>query len=273
MADIRLILCDLDGTLLTEERTILDENVRALEAAMARGIHVAFATGRSPASVAPYVERVRPNAPLIHMNGAMVRDYGTGEEIYVKTLEQDVAIRSIASAHAHGFHVNTYVGTEIWIGARSATSRESEQKDNVLHEEKGDVSAALVRERARPVKLLCIGDASRIPALTAALDASERGRVNLVNSEVTYLEVLPPGCHKLEGARALCAHLQIGLEQVVAFGDNKNDLELLEGVGVGVAMGNAHADVHARVPRRIGGNDTPAIGRFLTELLQLNSSS
>jgi Cof subfamily protein (haloacid dehalogenase superfamily) len=270
--NIKLILCDLDGTLLTQERTILDENVRALQAAMASGIHVAFATGRSPASVAPYVERVKPNAPLIHMNGAMVRDYGTGREIFVKTLAQDVAIRAIDDARAHGFHVNAYVGTEIWIEGRSETSRESEQKDGVSHLEKGPLAAALVAAQARPVKLLCIGEAARIPALTSSIDARDSAHVNLVNSEVTYLEVLPPGCHKLEGARALCAHLGIELSQVVAFGDNKNDLELLEGVGIGVAMGNAHEAVLARVTRGIGTHDTPAIGHFLAELLQLDLS-
>lgn len=259
----RLVLFDLDATLLDSRRHIGDENVRAIARLCAAGVRVGLATGRPPLSVAPYVERMRPNAPLVHFNGAMVRDFDTGAMIFERSLARDDAAGCIALARAHGFHVNLYMGSQIWIEAPSATSRESELKDGVPHTVVGELIAALGSSSVAPTKLLCIGPPEGIAALTSAMRAAHGDAVTLVNSEATYLEVLPPGCSKLEAARHLAAHLSLTLDEAMAFGDNLNDLELLTGCGLGVAMGNSHPEVLARVATHIGHHDTDAIARFL----------
>ena len=259
----RLVLFDLDATLLDSRRQIGDENVRAIARLTTAGVRVGLATGRPPLSVAPYVERMRPNAPLVHFNGAMVRDFGSGRVIFERTLDRDAAAGCIALARAHGFHVNLYMGSQIWIDSPSATSRESEVKDGVPHRVMRELVAALRSSSVAPTKLLCIGPPEGIAPLTAAVRAAHGDAVTLVNSETTYLEVLPPGCSKLEAARALATHLSISIDEVMAFGDNLNDLELLTGCGLGVAMGNSHPEVLARVATHIGHHDTKAIAGFL----------
>ena len=122
----RLVLFDLDATLLDSRRQIGDENVRAIARLTTAGVRVGLATGRPPLSVAPYVERMRPNAPLVHFNGAMVRDFGSSRVIFERTLDRDAAAGCIALARAHGFHVNLYMGSQIGIDSPSATSRESD---------------------------------------------------------------------------------------------------------------------------------------------------
>ena len=259
----RLVLFDLDATLLDSRRQIGDENVRAIARLTTAGVRVGLATGRPPLSVAPYVERMRPNAPLVHFNGAMVRDFGSGRVIFERTLDRDAAAGCIALARAHGFHVNLYMGSQIWIDSPSATSRESEVKDGVPHRVMRELVAALRSSSVAPTKLLCIGPPEGIAPLTAAVRAAHGDAVTLVNSETTYLEVLPPGCSKLEAARALATHLSISIDEVMAFGDNLNDLELLTGCGLGVAMGNSHPEVLARVATHIGHHDSDAIAGFL----------
>lgn len=259
----RLVLFDLDATLLDSRRQIGDENVRAIARLTTAGVRVGLATGRPPLSVAPYVERMRPNAPLVHFNGAMVRDFGSGTVIFERTLDRDAAAGCIALARAHGFHVNLYMGSQIWIDSPSATSRESEVKDGVPHRVMRELVAALRSSSVAPTKLLCIGPPEGIAPLAAAVRAAHGDAVTLVNSETTYLEVLPPGCSKLEAARVLAAHLSIAIDEVMAFGDNLNDLELLTGCGLGVAMGNSHPEVLARVATHIGHHDTNAIAGFL----------
>ena len=259
----RLVLFDLDATLLDSRRQIGDENVRAIARLTTAGVRVGLATGRPPLSVAPYVERMRPNAPLVHFNGAMVRDFGSSRVIFERTLDRDAAAGCIALARAHGFHVNLYMGSQIWIDSPSATSRESEVKDGVPHRVMRELVAALRSSSVAPTKLLCIGPPEGIAPLTAAVRAAHGDAVTLVNSETTYLEVLPPGCSKLEAARALATHLSISIDEVMAFGDNLNDLELLTGCGLGVAMGNSHPEVLARVATHIGHHDSDAIAGFL----------
>lgn len=259
----RLVLFDLDATLLDSRRQICDANVRAIARLTQAGVRVGLATGRPPLSVAPYVERARPNAPHVHFNGAMVRDFSSGTVIFERSLARDVAAGCLGIVRAHGFHANLYVGSQIWIEAVTATSRESEVKDGVPHTVVGPLVHALAGAPCAPTKILCIGAPDAIAPLTAALAAAHGLDVALVNSEPSYLEILPPGCSKLEAARHLAAHLHIALADVMAFGDNLNDLELLTGCGLGVAMGNSHARVLAEVQTHIGHHDTDAIARFL----------
>jgi Cof subfamily protein (haloacid dehalogenase superfamily) len=262
----RLILLDLDGTLLSSSRQIHDENLRVLQELMAKGILVAFCTGRTPRSTVPYARALSPNAPGIHMNGGLVRDAGDGRVVFQRALSTEVALAALAAARAHALHANVYVGDEIWIDARSKTSLESEEKDGVPHTVIGDVAARLAAERLAPLKIMFITEPKQIPALTAAVSASVGDGAALVNSEPTYLEALPPACSKRAGAEALAAHCGLSLAEVIAFGDNKNDLELLESAGLGVAMANSHPDVLARVPTHIGHHDSDAIARFLADL-------
>ncbi|OGQ18249.1 MAG: hypothetical protein A2138_03160 [Deltaproteobacteria bacterium RBG_16_71_12] len=263
----RLVLFDLDATLLDARRQVRDENVGALARLMAGGVKVGLATGRPPLSVAPYVERVKPNAPLVHFNGAMVRDFASGLVIFERRLAREAAKGCLAIARAQGFHANLYVGSQIWIERTTPTSKESELKDGVPHTVVGDLAVALDgaldSAPCAPTKILCIGPPAGIAPLTQAMQARHGAEVALVNSEPSYLEVLPPCCSKLEATRHLARHLSLELAEVMAFGDNLNDLELLTGCGLGVAMGNSHARVLAEVRTHIGHHDSDAIARFL----------
>jgi Cof subfamily protein (haloacid dehalogenase superfamily) len=259
----RLVLLDLDGTLLTSQRTIRDENVAALKRIMNAGVRVAFCTGRMPRSAQRYLDVVEPNAPSIHFNGAMVRDAKTGRIVFARTLTSRVALAALSAGDEHMMHANVYVNDAIWIERRSAAQLQSEEKDGVAHTL---VDAMRVRlADAAPTKIMLIAPSSSIAALTTSVSAAVGSEAELVNSEPEYLEVLPPSCSKKSAAEALCAHLEIenGLADVIAFGDNLNDLALLESCGLGVAMQNSHADVLARVKAHVGDCDSDAIARYL----------
>jgi Cof subfamily protein (haloacid dehalogenase superfamily) len=262
----RIALFDLDGTLLTSERAVHPANRAALARLMAAGVHVAFCTGRSPKSAQRYVEMVTPNAPCIHFNGAVVRDAKSGHVVFSRALTPATAKAALAASDGLVKHVNVYVGDEIWIERRSETQRVSEEKDGVPHLVVDDLRARVASGAAVATKIMFITDPARIPALTDLVASAVGIDAALVNSEPEYLEVLPPSCSKKTAAEALAAHLGLGLADVVAFGDNKNDLELLEACGLGVAMANSHADVLARVKTHIGDNDSDAIARFLDQL-------
>lgn len=261
--EYKAVLFDLDGTLLNSERAIHADNVRVLKGLIARGVYVGFATGRPPLSVLPYAQLLEANAPLIHMNGGVVRDWRTGNVIWERTLSTSTALATLASARAMIEHANVYVDHEIWIEARSPTSLESEVKDGVPHTLVPDLVARLHREAIAPHKIMLITQSDTIRPLTSVVGAAVGDGASLVNSEPTYLEVLPRGCNKGEAATHLAAHLGITMKDIVAFGDNLNDLELLTTCGLGVAMANAHADVLTRVPTHIGHHDTNTIATFL----------
>ncbi|MBI4390754.1 MAG: HAD-IIB family hydrolase, partial [candidate division NC10 bacterium] len=90
---------------------------------------------------------------------------------------------------------------------------------------------------------------------------------HLVRSEPTYLEVLPPGVNKGAALAELARQLGIPLDQVVAFGDNLNDLEMVEAAGFGVAVGNAHPDVKARADLVAGTNNEGGMAAVIREVI------
>ncbi|HEU5393305.1 MAG TPA: HAD-IIB family hydrolase, partial [Candidatus Methylomirabilis sp.] len=90
---------------------------------------------------------------------------------------------------------------------------------------------------------------------------------HLVRSEPTYLEVLPPGVNKGVGLAEVARQLAIPLEAVVAFGDNLNDLEMVEVAGLGVAVGNAHPDLKARADLVVGTNNEGGMAAVIREVI------
>ncbi len=264
----RLLLFDLDGTLLGPSRRVSAANAQALRFAMSLGIRVGFATGRSRRSVQPWVKELKPNAPLILLNGGMVWDTASGSALLEHRLPRADACAALEAVAELGVHANVYVGDEIAIARPCETSRRSEVKDGVAHTTVGDLLAYLEEQPLDPLKILCIDEDGGIEALAEQIRPTLTAGSVLVHSESTYLEVLPPGVSKGAALAAVTAHTGIDASDVIAFGDNLNDLELLQASGLGVAMQNCHPRVQQCADLVIGPNDSDAIATFLaTHLL------
>ena len=259
----RLLLFDLDGTLLRSDRQVSSANGEALKRAMDRGLRVGFATGRVRRSVQPWIEELEPNAPLILLNGAMVWDASAGRPLLEHRLPPADARAALVVVAELGVHANLYLGDEVAIAHVSETSRTSENKDGVDHTEVGDLLAHLEGQPNDPFKILCIDETGGIDVLAERLRPVLKDGSVLVHSEPTYLEVLPPGVSKGAALPVVLKHTQTEAAEVVAFGDGLNDIELLEASGVGVAMANAHPRVRACADHVIGPNDSDAIAAFL----------
>jgi len=262
LSEIRLLLFDLDGTLFTPDREILEENLRALGALMERGMLVSFATGRPPRSAHPIAEKVRVNAPLICMNGAQLYDHRHHRVIASEHVDKDVALLALKRTMAMGVHANVYVDDDIWVRTFGTEAEVSTKKDGVRPTHRPDLEAALAARAYGPNKILFITSPDRIEDLRASL--SDLDEVDLVRSDVDYLELLPRGVHKGQGARHLADFLGLDVdEEVMAFGDQGNDAELLDVAAVGVAMGNATDALKEHADVVIGSNEAPSIAAFL----------
>ncbi len=259
----KLLLFDLDATLLGPDRQVHPRNLELLVRLQRRGVFVSLATGRSPRSAAAVLRGLVPNAPAIHFNGAVLRDWRSGHDLLHRHLSLDDALASVAVAKRMGVHVNLYLGDEILIERRSAVSGASERKDGVPHRVVGDLQRLLGGSEAQVTKLLCIGEPRQFARFASEVRACTRSDCAVVNSEPDYFEVLPPGTNKGAGAAALAERLGFQLAEVMAFGDNLNDLELLQVCGLGVAMGDGHPQLRARADRVIGPHDQDSIAVFL----------
>jgi hypothetical protein len=240
----QMIVLDVDGTLVDRERRVSPVTLRALDAARARGIRVTLATGRMYASALPYAERIKADAPLILYNGARIQDPARGAILYSRHLTRHQAVRGLRLAQQFDVHANLYLGDRIYIDRVNEVSRESARKDGVEQVSVGDLVRFLGGQPDDPVKILLIGPGERLEGLAAVYRAGGFGAEDLphlVRSEATYLEIQPRGVTKGAGLVRLCELLGIPASAAVAFGDNLNDLEMIQAAGLGVAMGNAHA--------------------------------
>lgn len=269
----RLILFDLDGTLLDPVRVIRPSSRAILTELMAAGVRVGFATGRMPRSVAQFMEMVAVNGPLIVFNGAMVWDVELSRPVRSKSLALDHAIAAASIALAEGVHVNCYMADEIWIDHESETSRRSAIKDGVSQRVVGDLPGYLRARGEEPIKLLLIDEEGDITRLARPIREALGAGCELVQSEPAYLEVLPPGVSKGDALRHIQEVYGIEPAEVMAFGDERNDLELVDRCGLGVAMANAHEALKAVADVVIGHHDSDAIHEFLTAHFTLEAGA
>jgi hydroxymethylpyrimidine pyrophosphatase-like HAD family hydrolase len=164
-------------------------------------------------------------------------------------------------------HVNLYVGDDILISERSVLSSQSEVKDGVPHTVVGDLWRWLAVSGADPIKLMLISQPDNLEAFRSKFLMVTDGSTNLIRSEYTYLELTRKGVDKGSALQAVLKHYGIAREEVVSFGDNQNDIELLRSSGLGIAMGNAHPKLKEVANQVIGPHSSDAIARYVGEKL------
>ena len=238
----RLLVTDVDGTLLTPDRRIVPSVREAVRAARCCGVRVCLATGRTWSSVQPYAEALDIDPPIILFNGGMVYDFREGRTLLCQALDPEHArtvldlLQSFPQVQPH-----LYVDDRIYVGRMNDLTRTYARKDGVQVEAVGDLMKALAPD---PMKILIVGE----PEELARVRDMIRGRapeIHVVFSEAHYLEVLPKGASKGSALRVLAQAVGVELQETIAVGDNPNDLEMIQTAGLGVAVANAHPDVKA----------------------------
>lgn len=219
MGIYKLIALDMDGTLLNEDKQISAENRKWLGIAAEQGITVILATGRRIQSVLPYVEQLKWNSPIITANGGEI--WKTPSELLQRNplpAPLIVQLKQIADD----------LKTWCW----GYTTEHMYNQDHWAEEQEGHTWLKFGYYSEQPGVLL------RVREKLAAL-----GSLEITNSHACNLEINPLGIHKASGIQAVCQLLGIDMSQVVAMGDSLNDVSMIRAVGLGVAMGNAQAEV------------------------------
>ncbi|MDQ7820244.1 MAG: Cof-type HAD-IIB family hydrolase [Armatimonadota bacterium] len=256
----RLVVADIDGTLVTSTREITPRVRAAVQAARRRGVRVCLATGRMWPSAEPYVRRLGADPPIILYNGGLVYDFATGTVLRRVPLDVDHARAVLDVLREHPeVQPHLYVNDRVYTARPSEITDQYRRKDGIPVEVVGDLRAVL---SAPPMKILIIGARPDLERVRARIRQLPR-QIHTVFSEDTYLEVLPQGSSKGAALQWMARHLGIPLEQVVAVGDNLNDLEMIQVAGLGVAMGNAPADLKAAADVVTASNDEEGLAEVI----------
>lgn len=240
----RLAVFDLDGTLLPDpNRPVFSARVHAaVQAALAQGVVVTLASGRMFKSLRPFARQLGLSAPLLCHQGARIQAPDAPQPLYYRTLETALAREALALAEARGWHVVLYADEEVFV-------RQMRFEERFYTDLLGGLTPVQDWEEVFAVhavdKVLCVAAEEDIPHLMAEYAALCHGRATVVRSHRYLMEVIPAGISKGRAVAWLAEYLGVAREQVLAVGDQENDVEMLRWAGTGVAMGNAPEPVKA----------------------------
>ncbi|MER6995301.1 Cof-type HAD-IIB family hydrolase [Streptomyces sp. NPDC000410] len=268
-ATVRLIATDLDGTLLRDDKSVSDRTVAALAAAEEAGIEVFFVTGRPARWMDVVSAHVHGHGLAICANGAAVVDLHSGGKLLearpleretaldvVRTLREAAPGTSFAVELSTGIHYEPdYPPFHLDPGATVAAA------EKLLHEEEPGTAAPVLKLLAHHSELTPDG------FLTLARTAAG-GLASITRSSPTaLLEVSGLGVSKASTLALCCAERGISSDEVVAFGDMPNDVEMLTWAGTSYAMGNAHPDVIAAASGRTVANNEDGVAVVIEQIL------
>ncbi|MFE5491224.1 Cof-type HAD-IIB family hydrolase [Streptomyces virginiae] len=265
----RLIATDLDGTLLRDDKSVSPRTVAALAAAEEAGIEVFFVTGRPARWMDVVADHVHGHGLAICANGAAVVDLHAGREfVQVRALPRNAALTVVealrAAAPGTSFAVELTTGINYEPdyppffkdpGAHLATAEE------LLHE--------ATDESAAPVLKLLAHHPEITPDEFLALARSAAGEYASItrSSPTSLLEISGHGVSKASTLALCCAERGITPDEVVAFGDMPNDVEMLSWAGTSYAMGNAHPDVITAASGRTDANNEDGVALVIERIL------
>jgi len=252
---IRLLAIDIDGTLLNSLFQIPEANLEMLRQAHTAGIDVVLVTGRRHTFALPIAELLGFEVALISSNGAVTRS-STGELFHRDLLP--VATARLLVEHMREFRGNTVLTFDKETKGALVLERMDElgrsiqrwlEKNMEYIEFVVPIEKALVTD---PVQAMFCGAIERMHEALGALAAAEfAGRMTVLRTEyplrdLSIVDVLNQGCSKGHALERWAGHRGIPREQVMAIGDNYNDIEMLAFAGVPVIMGNASEELRGR---------------------------
>ena len=261
--DIRMILTDLDGTLLSSDHTVSPANRQAILDARAAGIETAFATGRLDLLVRDYVSKLGVTLPVVSCNGALIRDCATEQVVYAKTFPVGSAVGILRICLELGIDCQAYTPIGVWV-PRYSRRIEFFHEYNRLAAAGGTRAVELHYLEDQDLESLAgIGIFKVFLARLHAGDIEQAiGRiqkcipdVEFTNSVGDSRDVMSAGTTKGAALRILAAHAGLDPSQVAAFGDNDNDISMFESAGLSVAMGNSKAEVKSAAMHVTASND------------------
>lgn len=254
---IRLIVTDLDDTLLHDDHTISQRSLDTIRRATDRGITVAIATGRMVPSALPYAQQLGLKGLLLCCQGAQIVDIESGHEVRLTTVPLHLAQDVIRFAAERGIYVQYYSTTTYYF---EKTGEESEYYRNAAGIPGTQTGRNLLETLDfEPIKLLMIAEPSRIHESYEAAKARFGDSLEIAISKSNYLEFTHPDANKGAAMVSLAQALDIPLSQVMAVGDALNDLSMIRQAGLGVAVANASEFVRSQANAVTASNEEDGV--------------
>jgi Cof subfamily protein (haloacid dehalogenase superfamily) len=260
---IKIVLADVDGTLVTQEKVLTDRAVAAVEQLREAGIEFAVTSGRPPRGMSMLIEPLALTTPIAAFNGGLIvrRDMSVVEQ---KTISEDLLSPTIELLADQGLDVWLYSGAD-WLVRDPKAPHVDRESKTVQFDPKVVQSFDGVTDVA---KIVGVSDDHDLVANSTEQVREQFGeRVSAAQSQPYYLDVTHPQANKGEVVTYLSAHLGIPAEQFATIGDMPNDILMFARSGLSIAMGNAGPEVHRAARRVTASNEDEGFAKAIERVV------
>lgn len=259
-----VLVTDVDGTLLNTRGELTPSTREVVARYLDLGGHIILATGKLFGSIAQLCRTLSLRDTQITGNGAVLVRPSTGTRETIGLLDSDEREQIEVALTTHHVPFVLYGVSEIFYRDDSVNSRyldilRRRRESYICPLKKGSV-----RNPAEVIKILCFVDAQ------GGLEEELRRAVSpfcrltrMIRTDRRFVEFMPIGVSKMEGLRRILSELKMSAQSALGFGDSENDIELLTGVGLGVAMANALPKIRRIANHATRSNDEDGVAHFM----------
>lgn len=266
----KLICSDIDGTLLNKERVLSERTISTLRK-LKDQLPLILISSRMPKAMRHLqVDLGIENQPLIAYNGGLVIDNNSDNVKPLLSLVVPIQITELLLTFISKstIHASLYNNDE-WFVPEMDYWANREMNNTKVKPTVADLNSVCTKwktENKGPHKIMCMGEAGEIQLLENWIAMYFSTELNAYRSKPTYLEISSKQISKLSALSFLLEHkFDIQLAEVIAFGDNYNDVEMISGVGLGVAVANAKDEVKAVANHVTLSNIEDGVAHFLEQ--------
>lgn len=234
----KLLVLDVDGTLLNDEGRISPRNKEAIRKAQDRGVKVILASGRMFFITKKYADQLNLETPLITYNGALIKD--KEDRIISHTpVPLGITFQVISFTRKKRLHLNTYFEDTLYIEEENRFSRYYQNRYGVTPCVVLDLLKFYKEKKKSPTKLLVIIEPGEMEKWFPLFQEKFSDKLYLTQSEGRHIELLHPQVSKVFALKKIVDLYRIKREEIIAIGDGVNDIEMIKYAGLGVAMENS----------------------------------
>ena len=256
---VKLIASDLDGTIIDKNNKICQDNFKAIKEITKKNIPFVVCTGKTYSIYKELCSSFNASYGIFG-NGTSIIDLKTGQKIYENLLSIVDVKKAITLAKEQNLHVHIYTNHHIiteellYLDLRNYKLQKKHIYNNELRFKIVPNLLKYIKNKKLHVSKVVISGTSSLDSLKSTildnlnvdvLSIKKYGKYkdNIINKEYEYLDIIPKNVSKNTALEFLSNYLQINKKDILAVGDNLNDLEMIKNVGVGVAVGNSYNEV------------------------------
>ncbi len=237
--NIRLVVSDLDGTLLSASNELETSVLQTIESYRAQGGYFTIATGRPLVTAMPIVKKLKIDLPIILCNGAVIVQSGQVIEQYNFLLSSLTDL--LSEAHHNGLAVLMFCQSHVYIFGHTSDTVVYEEKE-VIACEKLSFDLGKWRE-LQAEKVILMGEFRLSQSLWEKQCSVTKSRFEAFQSEYNYLEIVDKKCNKGKAVAFVASKLGIRREQIMTIGNERNDLPMYAYSRIGAAVANSREEL------------------------------